>query len=146
MVRGWEADIFGEKDPLRALDCRGYLSLWLGLIGRVSVHRGQGKSSFQCVLCQQSGSTGREVIIACHDLYLLIFQQASDHRGGLSQESRLDLGICLRGRLEIGAGLVYRRLNMGKESADLSGYFFALNRGLHSAAVGVPQHEDYLCA
>jgi hypothetical protein len=97
-------------------------------------------------LIQQAGSTARDVVIAGHNLQLSFFHETGYYSGGFSQKRCLDLGIRLGCRLEIGARLIYRGLNMRKEGADLPGNFLRLNRSLHRSATAVPHHQDHLRA
>jgi len=62
-----------------------------------------------------------------------------DDGRGLAQQRGLDLGIGLDRRLEIRAGLVDGRANIGIERADLPGQRPRFDRGLDRPAIGVAQ-------
>ena len=64
----------------------------------------------------------------------------------MPQQRRLDPGIGLDGRIEIGSGLIDSRPNVGVEGADLPGHCLCFDRGLYRTAIGVAQHHDRLGA
>src|ERR1700723_1886216 len=78
--------------------------------------------------------------------YLAIFYQAGNYGRRFAQQGRLNLGIGFDCRIEIMAGLIYGRLNVRKERADLPGDFLAVNCGFHRATIAVAHYQNYFGA
>jgi hypothetical protein len=69
-------------------------------------------------LTQQRHATSGNVVVRRRNLQLAFFHEPLDHRGRFGQQGRLNLGVRLSGRVQIGPGLIDCWLNMGIEGAD----------------------------
>src|ERR1700690_1118379 len=114
--------------------------------GRAEFARGGAAHQELQVSLQQGHIPICDVVISGDYLYLAIFHHAGNYGRRFPQQRRLNLGVGLDRSIEIVAGLIYGRLNMRKERADLAGHFLAVDRRLHRAATAVAHYQNHLGA
>src|SRR4029077_10558325 len=93
---------------------------------------------------QQGNSAAGEIVKASDNFQQVLLDLRGEDRGGLPQQSRLDPRIGLDRSVEVGAGLVDCRPNIGIKAADLPRYRLRFDRGLDRPAIGMAQHHDGL--